>query len=148
MLCPECYRPGSALPRRGPRSATLRSYSIAAPNGPLSLILPAPPPPQPIVVADNTLEYYIDEGVAPKCASNAVVRVIVQMLAPSSTRSSPNPFVRVQIVSTFSAHINAHNLFSVFQPTQRPQPPSFEKAACQPPLHPVFFAPSHALGCR
>ena len=142
MPCPECYHPGSALPRRGPRLAPPRSYFIAAPNvqlwSALLSILPAPPLPQPVIVSeaslDNSLGYYINGGDAPECASNAVVRVhaIVQTWAPSSAQSSPNPFVGVQIVGTFLAH-NACNNFPVFQvpAAQRPQSQLFQEAACE-----------------
>ena len=105
MPCPECYHPGSALPRRGPGLAPPRSYFITAPDAQpqsvLPFVLPMPPLPQQVIVSeaslDDTLEYYINEGVVPECASNNVVRVnaVIQTSAPSSALFSPNPFVGV-----------------------------------------------------
>ena len=72
---------------------------------------------QPVVVEeadlDETPKYFIGDDVAPKCASNAIVIVdaIVQTLAPLSARASLNPFARVQLVGTFSARINARDVF-------------------------------------
>ena len=66
---------------------------------------------------ENTLEYFIDGNDAPECASNTVVRVnaVVQMSTLLSARNSPNPFIGVRFVGTFSAEVNARNIFPFFQ---------------------------------
>ena len=139
--CSSCTVPESQC-SHGNHSAFPRSSLIVqAPHHPTpSPLLPLPPllafllpqpQPTPVIIQnglDNTLEYAIEEADIPECAG-ILVNAVVQTLHPAL----PNPFIRIKIVGTFSALIDRHSIFLIFEVASGPHPHT-----PPPPLLPAY----------
>ena len=132
----------SQTPCQGQDLAPPRSYLIA----PLTrlnncqLVVRASQLVQVASASLNTMEHTLDNNVL-ECAYSAVT--LIDSVIQTSRLASPNPFVGVQLVSTFSALIDPCNVFSVFEADVAPHPqllppqhlpPSLEESITQQAL--------------
>ena len=139
---------------RGVLSAPLRSSSSCRHPHNQQPFFPLPPLPQPhpISVAatqslDDTWEYAIEEADIPECAGT-----LVEACIQTSRPASPNPFVGVELVGTFSAHINRHSIIPIFKAAANPHPAPPSYADSPPQTHrcppPSLFERNLALRSR